>query len=96
MFILKTLWFKNRLIIDFVEDPWLLVRVSDFRVNPLALQITRHLFINPWELKGGGKGFLIGLPIEVAIPFQLLDGGNKAHFRWGSMVQIPKNQFGLI
>jgi hypothetical protein len=34
------------------------------------LQIARHLFTNPWELKGVGKGFLIGLPIEVAIiPF---------------------------
>jgi len=74
----------------------MLVRVSDFRLNPLALQIARHLFMNPWELKDGVKGFLIQLPIEVAIPFQLLDGGNKTHFRWGSMVQIPKNQFGLI
>ncbi len=80
---LELYYSKNTVIIDFVEDPWLLVRVSDFRVNSLALQIARQLFTIPRELKGGGKGFLIGLPLEVAIPFQLLDGGNKAHFRWG-------------
>jgi hypothetical protein len=55
---LELYYSKNTLIIDFVEDPWLLVRVSDFSVNSLAFANCKAAFHKSLGTKGWGeKGF---------------------------------------
>jgi hypothetical protein len=52
---LELYYSENTLIIEFVEDPWLLVRVSDFRVNLLAFANCKAAFYKSRGTKGWGK-----------------------------------------